>query len=103
MRAAENHSGATEVRGRGACADRLGGDPGTDPHEHLVPRRDRGGNVDYRLHRSLGCPGQLWGELSAWGLDEPEERDKPRWRRPMWSLLGAGVVVIANGTIIYML
>jgi hypothetical protein len=48
-------------------------------------------------------PGQLWGELSAWGLDEPEERDKPRWRRPMWSLLGAGVVVIAIGTIIYML
>jgi len=51
----------------------------------------------------LVVPGQLWGELWAWGLDEPEERDKPRWKRPTWSLFAAGVVVIALGTILYML
>ena len=51
----------------------------------------------------LVVPGQLWGEIYAWGLDEPEERDKPQWKRPTWSLLPAGVVVIAIGTLVYVL
>jgi hypothetical protein len=55
------------------------------------------------LIAALVVPGQLWGEIYAWGLDEPEERDKPQWKRPMWSLLPAGVVVIAIGTIVYVL
>ena len=55
------------------------------------------------LIAALVVPGQLWGEIYAWGLDEPEERDKPQWKRPWWSLLPAGLVVMAIGTIIYVL
>jgi hypothetical protein len=55
------------------------------------------------LIAALVVSGQLTGELWAWGLDEPEDRDKPHWKRPMWSLLPAGVVVMAIGTIVYML
>jgi len=51
----------------------------------------------------LVVSGQLTGELWAWGLDEPEDRGKPQWKRPMWSLLPAGVVVMAIGTIVNML
>ena len=54
------------------------------------------------LIAALVVAGQLTGEIWAWGMDEPEERDKPAWRRPMWSLLPAGVVVMAIGTIVYM-
>ena len=52
---------------------------------------------------ALVVPGQLWGEIWAWGLDEPEERDKAQSKRPTWSLLPAGVAVMAIGTVIYVL
>jgi hypothetical protein len=51
---------------------------------------------------ALYIAGGLWGEILAWGLDEESERVKTHWARPSWSLLPAGVVVMAIGTIIYM-
>ena len=52
---------------------------------------------------ALVVAGQLVGEIWAWGLDDESERDKPQWARPSWSLLPAGVVVMAIGTIVYAL
>ena len=51
----------------------------------------------------LYVPGQLVGEIWTWGLDEESERVKTHWARPSWSVLPAGVVVMAIGTIVYIL
>ena len=55
------------------------------------------------LVAGLSVAGQLSGEILAWGLDEESEPVKTHWARASWSLLPAGLVVIAIGTIVYML
>jgi hypothetical protein len=50
----------------------------------------------------LIVPGQLWGRIWTWGMDD--ESDTPESESEIsWILIPAGLVVMAIGTIVYVL